>query len=101
MENLHHLKDLQYLNLALNNISKIENLSRCEFLNKLDLTINFIDVDTLEESIDNLVDRSHLKDLYMMGNPAEQEWKGFKSYVVARLPQLGQLDGNEIKRGER
>lgn len=37
----------------------------------------------------------------MMGNPAEQEWKGFKSYVVARLPQLGQLDGNEIKRGER
>ncbi|GMH66874.1 hypothetical protein TrST_g7507 [Triparma strigata] len=101
MENLHHLKDLEYLNLALNNVSKIEGLDRCEFLNKLDLTINFIDVDTLEESIDNLIDRSHLRDLYMMGNPAEQDWKGFKSYVVARLPQLNQLDGTEIKRGER
>ena len=26
IENLHHLKDLQYLNLALNNITKIEGL---------------------------------------------------------------------------
>jgi protein TilB len=26
MENLHHLKDLEYLNLALNNIAKIEGL---------------------------------------------------------------------------
>lgn len=26
MENLHHMKDLQYLNLALNNIEKIEGL---------------------------------------------------------------------------
>jgi protein TilB len=79
MENLHHLKDLQYLNLALNNISKIEGLGSvvmiilhqivvrrdgqgltarchrsCEFLNKLDLTVNFIDFDTLEESIRHL-----------------------------------------------
>jgi len=61
MENLHHLKALEYLNLALNNISKVEGLDRCEFLNKLDLTINFIDVDSLEDSIDNLVDRAHLK----------------------------------------
>ena len=98
MENLHHMKSLEYLNLALNNIRKIEGVERCEFLNKLDLTINFIDLDDLEESIDNLVDRVHLKDLYMMGNPAEQDWKGFKSYVIARLPQLQQLDGTELTR---
>ena len=48
MENLHHLKSLEYLNLALNNIRRIEGLERAEFLNKLDLTINFIDVDDLE-----------------------------------------------------
>eukprot|EP00520_Triparma_pacifica_P009918 CAMPEP_0118644520 /NCGR_PEP_ID=MMETSP0785-20121206/6992_1 /TAXON_ID=91992 /ORGANISM="Bolidomonas pacifica, Strain CCMP 1866" /LENGTH=411 /DNA_ID=CAMNT_0006536303 /DNA_START=423 /DNA_END=1655 /DNA_ORIENTATION=+ len=101
MENLHHLKSLEYLNLALNNIRKVEGLGRCEFLNKLDLTINFIDVDDLEESIDNLVDRVHLKDLFMMGNPCEQEWKGFKSYVIGRLPQLTQLDGTEITRSMR
>ena len=101
MENLHHLKNLEYLNLALNNIRKIEGLSRCEFLNKLDLTINFIDVDDLEESIDNLIDRVHLKDLYMMGNPAEQEWGGFKNYVIARLPQVDALDGTEVTRSMR
>ena len=51
MENLHHLKDLEYLNLALNNISKIEGLHACEFLHKLDMTVNFVDVDALEESV--------------------------------------------------
>lgn len=32
MENLHKLKELEYLNLALNNISKIEGISGCESL---------------------------------------------------------------------
>jgi len=48
MENLSKLKELEYLNLALNNISKIENIEGCESLKKLDLTCNFIDVDDLE-----------------------------------------------------
>ena len=101
MENLHHLKDVEYLNLALNNISKIEGVGKCEFLNKLDLTVNFVDVDALEESMDNLASRDHLKDLYMMGNPAQVDWPGFKNYVIARLPQLKFLDGEAITRGMR
>jgi protein TilB len=44
MENLNKLKELEYLNLALNNISKIENIEGCESLKKLDMTVNFIDV---------------------------------------------------------
>ena len=32
MENLNKLKELEYLNLALNNISKIENIEGCESL---------------------------------------------------------------------
>lgn len=32
MENLNRLKSLEYLNLALNNIRKIENISGCESL---------------------------------------------------------------------
>jgi protein TilB len=98
MENLVHLKDLQYLNLALNNIKKIEGLQNCEFLNKLDLTVNFVDVDTLEESIDHLASRKCLKDLYMMGNPAQANWEGFNHYLIAKLPQLHTLDGTDITR---
>ncbi|GMI51148.1 hypothetical protein TeGR_g4125, partial [Tetraparma gracilis] len=30
MENLRHMKTLEYLNLALNNIARIEGLERCE-----------------------------------------------------------------------
>lgn len=51
LEGLEHLKDLDYLNVALNNIKKIEGLSKCEFLRKLDLTVNFIDVDELQCSL--------------------------------------------------
>ena len=98
IQHLHHLKDLEYLNMALNNVSKIEGLDKCEFLNKLDLTVNFVDVDEFESSMDHLADREHLKDLYMMGNPCEANWPGFKNYVIARLPQLQFLDGEAITR---
>ena len=98
IENLTHCKELEYVNLALNNIRKIEGLQTCEFLKKLDLTVNFIDVDELEASIDHLVPRDRLKDLFLMGNPAEANWPGFKAYVIAKLPQLSNLDGVEITR---
>ena len=101
IQHLHHLKDLEYLNMALNNVSKIEGLDKCEFLNKLDLTVNFVDVDELEASMDHLADREHLKDLYMMGNPCEANWPGFKNYVIARLPQLQFLDGEAITAASR
>lgn len=32
MENLNKLKELEYLNLALNNITKIEGIENCESL---------------------------------------------------------------------
>lgn len=96
MENLQHLKDLEYLNLALNNISKIEGLWNCEFINKLDLTVNFVDVDELEASMDHLQSRERLRELYLMGNPCQANWPSLTSYVVAKLPQLRSLDGVEI-----
>jgi len=96
MENLQHLKDLEYLNMALNNVSKIEGLSNCEFLNKLDLTVNFVDVDELESSMDHLQSRERLRDLYMMGNPCQATWPGFTNYVIGKLPQLRALDGVEV-----
>ncbi|CAM9558077.1 unnamed protein product, partial [Ectocarpus sp. 6 AP-2014] len=100
MQNLHHMKELEYLNLALNNISKVEGLQSCEFLNKLDLTVNFVDMDELENSVSAMERNRHLKDLYMMGNPC-QSWAGFEAYTIARLPQLERLDGKEITRTDR
>lgn len=125
---LRPMRSLEYLNLALNNVSVIEGVSHCEFLHKLDLTLNFIDVDALEESIDNLRHNRSLRELYLMGNPcaacddggalkagpsadyvvpadkAQKRpagWAGCRMYVVARLPQLRVLDGKEISRSER
>jgi protein TilB len=101
MENLVHLKDLGYLNLALNNVQKIEGVQNCEFLHKLDLTVNFVDVDELEASMDHLATRPNLTDLYMMGNPCQANWQGFVTYVIAKLPHLKVLDGQEITKSMR
>ena len=98
MENLNHLKELEYVNLALNNITKIEGLQNCEFLKKLDMTVNFVDLDELKSSLEHLQPRDRLRDFYLMGNPAEANWAGFKTYVIAKLPQLTNLDGTDITR---
>ena len=95
-------KSLEYLNLALNNIHCIEQgcLSRMEWLRKLDLTLNFIDVDCLETSIDELQICRSLNELFLIGNPC-MGWSDCRAYVVARLPNLQYLDGTETKRSER
>ena len=36
-----------------------------------------------------------------MGNPAQNDWPGFKNYVIATLPRLQYLDGEEITRTMR
>ena len=47
MEGMTKLKELEYLNMAVNSVAKIEGLKRCESLNKLDLTLNFVDIEDL------------------------------------------------------
>jgi protein TilB len=118
-------KSLEYFNLALNNIHCIEqgSLSGMEWLRKLDLTLNFIDVDCLETSVDELGQCRSLEELFLIGNPCmglsggggdalpkeltassthmKEGWSKCRVYVVARLPNLKYLDGIEIKRSER
>jgi len=84
----------------LNNIERIEGLRTCEFLDKLDLTVNFIDLDTLEESIAELRHNRQLRELYLMGNPCT-DWDGCREFVCAVLEQLKSMDGKEITRTER
>ncbi|KAL3787156.1 hypothetical protein ACHAW5_004726 [Stephanodiscus triporus] len=110
-------RSLEYLNLALNNVSKVEGISGMEWLRKLDLTLNFIDVDALEESVDQLSGCRSLEELFLLGNPCmgvsndgdvtssssqdQTGWNGCRAYIVARLKNLQYLDGKEIKRSER
>ena len=66
IENLSRLKELDYLNLALNNVTKIEGLGGCEMLRKLDMTVNFVgDI----ESVASLAGNRELRELFLTGNP--------------------------------
>lgn len=64
------------------------------------MTLNFIDIEDLKQSTDNLKKVPSLRDLYLTGNPCEQ-WSGCKNYVIASLPFLAFLNGNEILKSER
>lgn len=87
------LQELQYLNLALNNITAIEGLSKCESLRKLDLTLNFIPAAALP-TVASLAPCYDLRDLTLLGNPCTK-WPGYRAYVISQLPQLRCLDGEE------
>lgn len=69
MEGLNKLKELEYLNMALNNVRKIENIEGCESLKKLDMTVNFVDVTELYDSVKCLSALPNLKEIYLTGNP--------------------------------
>ncbi|GAB1299411.1 Dynein axonemal assembly factor 11 [Apodemus speciosus] len=126
IENVSKLKKLEYLNLALNNIERIENLEAssaglaaspqtsstsehpslqdvtdfdltsakhghlgpcffgCEWLTKLDLTVNFIGE---LSSVKTLTHNIHLKELFLMGNPCA-DFDGYRQFVVVTLQQL-------------
>lgn len=97
MEGISKLKELEYINLAVNSVQLIEGVRGCECLQKLDLTLNFIDIEDFEESIDNLAELQDFRELYLLGNPC-MDWKRAKEYIYARLPDLGRLDGEEISK---
>jgi len=97
IENVGRLKDLNYLNMALNNVTRVEGLAGCEMLEKLDLTVNFVGDLT---SVASLAVNRNLKSLYLTGNPCSQ-YDGYREYVLAKLPQLMTLDGVDIAKSER
>merc|ERR1711988_2085542 len=97
IENLGRLRELNYLNLCLNNIRRIENLENNEALEKLDLTCNFVR-DPM--CIENLKCNKHLKELYLLGIPCTDD-ADFRDFCIATLPQLQKLDGKDIERSER
>jgi len=101
MENLSKLKELEYLNLCLNNIQVIENIEGCESLKKLDLTANFISVSALRESVYNLKANVQLEDLYLHGNGCT-DWVEHRDYIVAETAgrYAGDTDGADPGKAE-
>lgn len=100
MEGLSKLKELEYINLAVNSIEKIEGIKRCESLEKLDLTLNLVDIEHLRESMEECEWCDNLREIFLTGNPCT-DWEHCKAYVIAKLPQLQRLDGDEIERSQR
>ncbi|KAJ3203478.1 hypothetical protein HDU67_010182, partial [Dinochytrium kinnereticum] len=100
IENLGKLKCLRYLNLALNNIKVVEGLEGCESLEKLDLTVNFVN-NPLD--LESLKANAMLRELFLVGNPVTAV-ENYRSYTVWTLKQLKVhqvLDGLEIEKSER
>ena len=100
IEGLTKLKELEYLNMAVNSIKTIKGIRRCECLNKLDMTLNFVDLEDIEESVEEMEWCENLQELYFTGNPCT-DWEHWREYIIAKLPQVMRLDGTDVTRSER
>ena len=89
------LKQLGYLNMAVNNIRKIENISTCESLYKLDLTLNFIEPWDLKSSLQELAKIDAFRELTLTGNPCT-DWERCPEYCMAMIPQLARIDSIDV-----
>ena len=79
--------------------AQVENLERNEKLRKLDLTVNFVDIDGLL-SIESLKINHKLEELYMTGNPCT-EFEQYRAFIIGTLPQLKRVDGKVVTATER
>lgn len=94
IENLEVLPKLRFLTLAENKISKLENLKMLTNLKFLDLSDNSIENFDTEELPSSLVI------LLLKGNLCTENAE-YKKKLLAALPSLKQLDGNEVTRQDR
>eukprot|EP00351_Strombidinopsis_sp_SopsisLIS2011_P006351 CAMPEP_0116882584 /NCGR_PEP_ID=MMETSP0463-20121206/14867_1 /TAXON_ID=181622 /ORGANISM="Strombidinopsis sp, Strain SopsisLIS2011" /LENGTH=138 /DNA_ID=CAMNT_0004536017 /DNA_START=197 /DNA_END=613 /DNA_ORIENTATION=- len=87
--------------MAVNSVSMIEGIRNCESLQKIDMTLNFIDVEHIKDSCENMACCPDLCDLYMTGNPCDVNWKSCKDYCIAKVKTLTKYNGEDITKSER
>lgn len=51
---------------------------------KIDLTLNFLDIEDLEESMENLSECESIVELYLTGNPCTN-WPNYKEYIMGKV----------------
>lgn len=61
------------------------------------MTLNFIDLEDLRESLEELEYCPDFTELYLTGNPC-CDWKDYIDYVIAKLPGLVRINGDDINR---
>ena len=64
------------------------------------MTLNFIDIEDFEESIDNLAELQDFRELYLLGNPC-MDWKRANEYLMARIDTISRIDGNDVTKTMR
>lgn len=64
------------------------------------MTVNFIDVTDIHESVICLSKLPNLKEIYLTGNPCES-WPGCKDYVIAHTPTLETYNGEVVTPSQR
>ena len=90
------MQELRHLNVALNNITSFQNVQRCESLERLDLTANFVPKSSLG-SVSCLAHNIHFRELHLLGNPCA-EWECYRPYVIATLPLLQKLVSSTMQK---
>lgn len=64
------------------------------------MTVNFVDVTELHESVQCLAALPSLKQIYLTGNPCE-DWPGCKDYVIAHVQNLQCYNGDVVAPSQR
>ena len=64
------------------------------------MTVNFIDVFEIHDSVMCLSRLPSFKEIYLTGNPCE-DWKGCKDYLIAHIPTLECYNGEAITPSQR
>jgi len=64
------------------------------------MTVNFIEVTELHDSVKCLSVLPNLKEIYLTGNPCES-WVGCKDYIIANVPSLETYNGELITPSQR
>ena len=64
------------------------------------MTVNFVDVGDLHESVICLSKLPCIKELYLTGNPCEN-WVGCKDYVIAHVQTLESYNGEVVSPSQK
>ena len=94
---LREFRNVEVVSLSVNDIVDLSSLTNCPCLQELYLRRN--NVAELPQLL-HLSDLLELKKVSLVDNPITAD-PGYRTYVIAAIPSLEELDGVEVSKGER